>query len=522
MVIRCFTYQNLAAKVILLLLLCIPFLRISAQQIVPIPDEVIPDVDGRTWRIYKLLDEGKSVILVFFTTSCQSCWAYYKENTLQQYASKYGPQGSNKSQIIFIESDPGTQIDCLYGRTNGCNSFTFGNWIEDANFPVADYTRLADLMQIKQFPTVVVACPNRRGIKIEQGSSLNVAQLWERATACPNAFGARNVGVFNASTGSNIREVCGSLLLNPAFSMVNLGSEDLRNTRIELLWNGKVVQERRWQGFLPLYGETRVQFDTMRVNSAGKLTFRVGIDDIPDEQPENNQLEIDLTQSIQFRKQVILQLETDKFGNDTYWEVRNSAGRVVDSGGNSAIGANGGGRFPNGAPVGRGAYGSRMKITDTLMLPGPGCYSIHFIDGFGDGICCDQGKGYYSLANVDTPNQGLILGGSFQSTDVRTFSLTNGGATSVTEATVFNHIGIYPNPASDAVQINLDLSEPVQGLQYTVFDGLGRIQHQVPASGKAEGTQNLQFSVQNWPAGMYFLQIQTDKQRVVRSFAVTK
>jgi Secretion system C-terminal sorting domain len=522
MVIRCFTYRYFVAKVIFILLLTINFLRVSAQQVVPIPDEVIPDVDGRAWRIYKLLDEGKSVVLVFFTTDCLSCWTYYKDNILQQYAAQYGPNGSNKSQVIFIESDPNTQIDCLYDRSKGCSSFTFGNWVENANFPVADYARLADLMQIKQFPTVVIACPNRRGVKIEQGSSLNIAQLWERATACPNAFGARNVAVFNASTGSDIREVCGSLLLNPVFSMMNLGSEDLRSTKIELLWNGKVVEERRWQGFLPLYGEARIRFDSLRVFSGGKLSFRVGIDDAPDEQPENNQLDIDLTQSVQFMKRVILQLETDKFGSDIYWEVRNSAGKMVDMGGNNLVGPNGGGQFPNGAPVGPGAYGPRMKITDTLMLPGFGCYSIHFVDGFGDGICCGQGRGYYSLSNVDTPNQPLIVGGNFQATDVRTFSLVNGSTSSTAEATTFSALHIYPNPAFDVVQVNLELSEPVQDLTYTMFDQLGRLRHQASVPGKVNGTQNLQFSVYDWSAGIYFLQIQTDKQRVVRSFAVTK
>lgn len=507
------------AKVTFLLLLCLRFCPIAAQQSIPVPDEVIPDVEGRTWRIYDLLDSGKTVVLVFFTSSCQSCWAYYKENTLQQYAARYGPKGVNKAQVIFIESDPTTNIDCLYGRSR-CNGFTMGNWVEDANFPVANYERLADLMKINQFPTVVVACPNRRGVKIEQSVGLGVAQLWERTDACPVAYGQNNLGIFNVNTGTEVREVCGPTKLQPGFLLINLGKNEVNTAKMELWWNGRKMQEQGWTGSLPLYGEARIQFDSFRIEEAGKMSIMVGMGiNTNDDDVSDNQVDVNMTKAAQFGRRVLLRIQTDEYGSDLYWEVRNASGRVVDYGGNRSVGAQGGGRYPNGAPVSVGAYGPRMQIVDTLLLPAAGCYSIHFVDAFGDGICCNQGTGSYQLVDVDRPNEPLLSGGEFKAYDVRTFHLRTISTTTNLQTLDAAAISLQPTLVTDqfTVQGTLPAQLPVQ---LTVMDATGRLlTRQWAQSGRNADLQHTFLDV-NWPAGVYFLHIQAGQYTTVRSFVV--
>jgi hypothetical protein len=72
------------------------------------------------------------------------------------------------------------------------------------------------------------------------------------------------------------------------------------------------------------------------------------------------------------------------------------------------VGLQGGGAFPLGIDAGPGTYSNNTLVKDTLDLPAAGCYSIHFVDAYGDGMCCDFGNGYYKLYNIDNPTMPLI------------------------------------------------------------------------------------------------------------------
>ncbi|MFM8485159.1 MAG: hypothetical protein ACKOCH_02400, partial [Bacteroidota bacterium] len=84
---------------------------------------------------------------------------------------------------------------------------------------------------------------------------------------------------------------------------------------------------------------------------------------------------------------LLLKIRTDDYGHETYWELRDENGNVIESGGNKLVGPDGGGQFPLGVTPGPGSLPSGTVVKDTIHVPEPGCYSIHFVDAFGDGIC---------------------------------------------------------------------------------------------------------------------------------------
>ena len=73
--------------------------------------------------------------------------------------------------------------------------------------------------------------------------------------------------------------------------------------------------------------------------------------------------------------EVILQLKTDNYGDETSWKLKDSNNAVVASG--------------NG-------YGDNKSYTETLCVSSNACKFI-MRDSYGDGICCQEGHGSYSI-----------------------------------------------------------------------------------------------------------------------------
>ncbi|RJP39325.1 MAG: DUF333 domain-containing protein [Desulfobacteraceae bacterium] len=75
---------------------------------------------------------------------------------------------------------------------------------------------------------------------------------------------------------------------------------------------------------------------------------------------------------------VRLDLTTDRYGNETTWDLKNAAGAIFYAGGPYA--------------------NSRQYIRDMCLNAGDYVFTIY--DSYGDGICCSYGNGRYSLTNL--------------------------------------------------------------------------------------------------------------------------
>jgi hypothetical protein len=212
---------------------------------------------------------------------------------------------------------------------------------------------------------------------------------------------------------------------------------------------------------------------------------------------------------------VLLKIRTDSYGEETYWEVRDEAGLVLEYGGNQLVGPFGGGAFPLGTPIGPGAYPSMTIIRDTLELPENGCYSIHFSDAYGDGMCCDFGAGYFRMYNLDDPNLPVLSGGEFDDYARRAFGA--GVTTALEEPTRDRHLEVFPNPARD--RLNLLWETPGnQPATIRIFNAIGQIYQDVTKL--PVGNEVWQVDVSNWPVGVYFVQGSVSGRTFTTSFIV--
>lgn len=206
------------------------------------------------------------------------------------------------------------------------------------------------------------------------------------------------------------------------------------------------------------------------------------------------------------------------YGAETYWELRDDQGKVLESGGNTDVGPDGGGKL-TGIPGGPGAYNNNTTVRDTLNLPGPGCYSIHFVDYYGDGMCCDYGSGYYKLYNLDDLSVPILSGGEFRAYDDRSFSAGLATSTHNPGPGSSPSLVLYPNPASTSLQANFILPEPAT-VSIAITNAMGQIVYKTVWGVLSSGEQYKEMDTSRLPEGVYWFRLQANDQIITRRFIV--
>lgn len=479
------------------------------------------DLQGRTWKLDSLLSAGKSVMLHFVTTHCLPCWAYHQGKALQMLHQQHGPGGTDRVRVFLVESDPATNTSCLSGMS-GCNNFTPGNWVSGMTYPILNDHTIAAQYGITEYPTLVLICPTRKGYLLRL---MNASDLAEQTETCPVAFGQYNAALFDLEPGTPWSDVCRSLDLTPRIRLVNLGQKPLVQATVGMFWNDNPAHTIAWQGHLDTYHETTLTLAPLMHHEAG--TLRVQLLQLNagalDEDPSNNSLSLPFPLAPHEPGMAfLLKIRTDQFGAETYWELRNEQGLLLDFGGNQAVGPNGGGLFPamNGGP---GAYGNNTTVHDTLYLPEPGCYSLHFVDAYGDGMCCANGQGYFQLYRLQHPLEAPILsGGIFQDYEHRRFNTDPRVSVNPPDASRHAAVRLWPNPAAEV--LNVELSWPESDLLWVEITNLlgQRIGPAQKLRATAETPLAIAIETGMLPAGLYWLCVRGQQETFARKFIIAR
>ncbi|TVR78352.1 MAG: PKD domain-containing protein [Saprospirales bacterium] len=153
----------------LLLAFCLLFSTYSYGQLTTnsvAPDWTLTDINGVEHTLYDYLDEGKVVYIKFSATWCGPCWNYHQGGAFSDMYYDYGPDGTDEVMVFFLEADPNTNTDCLYGPA-GCNGNTMGDWVTGTPYPIIDLPDLTvrSAYQVNAFPTVFSICPDTRVVR---------------------------------------------------------------------------------------------------------------------------------------------------------------------------------------------------------------------------------------------------------------------------------------------------------------------------------------------------------------------
>ncbi|MCQ9637039.1 M43 family zinc metalloprotease [Chryseobacterium sp. WG23] len=278
--------------------------------------------------------------------------------------------------------------------------------------------------------------------------------------------GGCSIGVVNCGEGV-VR-----LILN------NRGTSNLTSAVISYSFNGGAVQNYNWTGNLTQDKSSviNIPVDGAVPSSPVSLAI-VSVNGTTDERSTNN------TSNGNYVKPIIpeyfgtttftFKLLRDRYGNETRWNLRNSAGQIVKSG-----------NYSNTQP----GQPNPTLITQTWTLP-QDCYAFTISDDFGDGLT----NGYVDLST----SSGQVVfhkDGEFVY-ETKTFTTRETLGTKETDKK--NNFGIYPNPVNDILTISSVSGEA----QFEIHNAVG----QLIKKGKIE---NSQIRVADLVKGTYVITIQ--------------
>ena len=205
------------------------------------------------------------------------------------------------------------------------------------------------------------------------------------------------------------------------FSLSNIGTEELTSIRFNAT-AGDVTSVFDWNGSLPSGDKTNVEFDMDL--PFGEYQASLDIVEVNGEPYEAHigfnaeclewatvSVDVDVTAL----KVIVV---SDAFGEQTTWDIINSTGEVIASGG------------PYQHIIGTGTTANMQNVEN---VPVNDCYLFTIYDSNGNGICCNYGNGYYQIK--DASGAVIVDGdGGFGENAKHLISIVNPNA--VTVATV--------------------------------------------------------------------------------------
>jgi hypothetical protein len=289
--------------------------------------------------------------------------------------------------------------------------------------------------------------------------------------------------------------------MNPNILITNHGSSALTSLSIHFGLLGGSEQVYNWSGNLAFMQSTEVQLPLPNLGTLpGTFQVRVSAPNgAEDEYLLNDTIRSAYGAPLLVTGALIVDLKTNVSPGENSWELRNSNGEVIGSGGN---------------------FLSNTTYRDTFNLE-PGCYEFQLLDEAQDGLSW--------WANTAQGN-GVLRFRTASNTILKTFNPDFGGeifqqfvvqqptGTKPLNPTLAADLYVYPNPVHDVLNYEAEVNQ--QNLFSDPFiveisDLLGKVLVRKPLKSLDKGSIN----VGDLPAGMYQFSLKNNSLKLVRRFS---
>lgn len=336
-------------------------------------------------------------------------------------------------------------------------------------------------------------------------------QPFEVSGATPIANNAQ-IALYSGDSGL----FCGDLDYAPALFVQNLGAAAITTMTVEVSLNGAAT-EQTWNGNIPSGQYATVQLENVAIETTTDVVITIlTVNGEADVYDFNNSYATTLERYTATEyENVTVSVTTDQYGYETYWQIMDADGDVVASGGNALVGADGGGARV--AAAGNpNVYGNEQTYNQEVALPTNGCYTLLVVDDYGDGMCCQYGDGSIRV---------LDAGGNVLVEPITTFTTEAQGGferdfmVGTTTLEQVQQIKLFPNPASEMLNVLFDLSESTL-MDVTITNALGQVVKTIPATQYGAGMNTLTVDVTAMPAGIYNVQLRSNNAQLTHKFMV--
>ncbi|WP_160137555.1 M43 family zinc metalloprotease [Chryseobacterium sp. c4a] len=262
--------------------------------------------------------------------------------------------------------------------------------------------------------------------------------------------GGCSVGVVNCGQGS-LR-----LLIT------NRGTSNLTSAVISYSMNGGAAQTYNWTGNLTQDKSSVINIPVGASIASSPVSFSItSVNGTTDQRSTNNTTTGNYVKPVAPQyfatTTVTFKLQRDRWGQETRWNLKNSAGQIVKSG-----------RYGN---TNTGAADPQL-ITQVWDLP-EDCYVFTISDDFGDGLTGQLAGGVTGYAKLTTGSNGtgqtiFEVNGEFS---YETKAFTTKESLSTSETAKKNTFGVYPNPVNDILNVTGLSGES----QFEIHNAVGQI-----------------------------------------------
>lgn len=440
------------------------------------PDFTATDINGVTHHLADYIAAGKTVIIDVSATWCQPCWNFHNSKALEDIYASYGAEGSNEIVVLFVEGDAATTLADLHGT--GTN--TRGDWTANTPYPIIDGSTIGDLYQITYFPTLFRICPNGLVSEISASSATSIRASVN--ASCGVLTGTQN----NVGTLVNTNAFC-STTGSPIAKIRNYGENVITSATLNLKENGAVVATKNYTGSMSRYTTKNVTFDALELNPTSDYTVEVvNANTAPVFNTGIATSEMNVSAATPATTDIVVKLYTDNYPTEISWNIKNSAGVIVATGGPYVGSANGG-----------GADANTTKIQNVTLAIND-CYSINLLDSYGDGW--SYGTTPHGIEIFDASNTSIynLPVGGFGTTLAKPNSLT----TTTLAVAQFDSstVSLFPNPTTGIVNINTETPVAI-----TIVDITGKVVYS-----SSQVTKEMTIDLSSLQKGMYLAKIVGD------------
>ncbi|MGC8864858.1 MAG: hypothetical protein ACP5O2_03950 [Bacteroidales bacterium] len=287
--------------------------------------------------------------------------------------------------------------------------------------------------------------------------------------------------------------------VSPIVTVRNNGSNAMTQLKIRYKVDNNPEQEYLWTGNLGLLSHKKIALPayTFAPQNPGRLKIYISeVNGVQDEYRKNDTLTFDLLQPKVAYPTVNLWIKTDNKPEDITWEIIDADGTVAASGG------------PYTQPS--------TMIKETINLQEGRCYKFAMHDASGDGLCCANGLGYFTLFYGN--NQVIAEGTNFGSEVLAQFNTQSGVGV---EEQKLSGLTLSPNPCGDRTLVRF--SSPISGwaqLRLVSVSGQTMLQNRLQVD--AAGQHLTELELLALPKGWFMVEIALPDGNMLRSPLIIK
>ncbi len=281
--------------------------------------------------------------------------------------------------------------------------------------------------------------------------------------------------------------------VEPSILVTNYGLETLVSFDAVYSVNGGPQETVAWTGSLATSESALVDLPSIDITVQTTNTIDVTLENPngeADEFPQNNSKTIAFDEATHVTSPVVLALKLDDNPGETTWELKDSGGTVLYSGGPYTT---------------AGQY-----VIEYFELGENGCYSFSIYDTGGDGL---TGTGIYKLAYEGSTI--FAQGNDFGYMSGAEFKI---GITGEDELNVANSVQIYPNPFTETAYVSFSTGQ-TEAVSINVYNSVGKLVYTINNKEYSAGTHSIKIDGRELNSGMYFINLTigdtTYKQKLV-------